>query len=78
MIVQCAAHSGAPEDRLDELILAQRLGEVVVHLGGETLFAVADHGVGREGDNGCRRDDVVALPFADLGRGFEAALCDVR
>ena len=74
MIVECAAHSGAPEDRLDELVLTQGLGEVVVHLGGETLFAVADHGVGGEGDDGRGGDDVVALPFADFGCGFEAAL----
>ena len=78
VVVDVAIHSGAAQDRLDELVLPERFAEVVVHLRGEALFAVADHGVGRESDDGCRRDDVVALPFADLGRGFEAALCDVR
>lgn len=74
VVVEVPAHGCAAQDRLDELVLAEGFAEVIVHLGGEALFAVADHGVRGERDDGRRRDGVVALPFAYLGCRFEAAL----
>jgi hypothetical protein len=59
---------------LDELVLLERLGDVFVHLGLDALLSVANHGVGCEGNDGRTADNVVALPFADVGCGFKTTL----
>jgi hypothetical protein len=51
VLVQRAADSRTSQNSLDELILPQRLGKVIIHLSRETLLAVANHGVGSEGDD---------------------------
>lgn len=71
-----ASHGSAPQDGLDELVLPQWLGEVVVHLCGQTLLAIANHGVRRQRNNGRRRDGVVAFPLTDLCSSLESTLYD--
>jgi hypothetical protein len=74
VLVEVVAHGRAAQNRLDELVLAEGFTKVVVHLRREALFAVANHGVCGERNDWGGGDDVVALPFADLGCGFEASL----
>lgn len=89
-VVDTAADCCAPEDSLDELVLAKGFGEVVlvslawskgvgvgathVHLRRDTFLTVTNHGVGSERNDGGRRDAVPALPFTDLGCSLEATL----
>lgn len=93
-VVDATAYGCASEDSLDELVLAEGFGEVVlvllvyikvlvvgathVHLRRETLLTVTNHGVGSEGDNGGRWDTVLALPFANLPCSFETSLDDCQ
>lgn len=75
MLEHCAAHGSAFEDRLDELVLLEGFGEVLVHLVLEAGFAVADHGVGCQGDDGGAGEGVGGFEGADFFRGLEAAFC---
>ena len=93
-VVDATAYGCASEDSLDELVLAEGFGEVVlvllacskmvvigvthVHLRRETLLTVTNHGVGSEGDDGGGWDTVLALPFADLPCSFETSLGDCQ
>ncbi len=75
LLEELATERSAFEDRLDEVVLLQRLGEVLVHLGLDALLAISHHGVRCEGNDGCPLAAEAPLVFANLGRGFEAALC---
>jgi hypothetical protein len=44
---QRAAERRAFEDRLDEMVLLQGFGQILVHLSLDTLLSVTHHGVGR-------------------------------
>lgn len=48
-----------------------------VHLGRETLFTIANHGVRCESNNRRRRDAVLTLPFSNFGCRFETALGNI-
>lgn len=74
LLEELPAQRGALEDRLDQVILLERLGEVLVHLRLDATLAVAHHGVGREGDDGGALGAEAALVLADLGRGLETTL----
>jgi hypothetical protein len=48
-------------------------GYTYVHLGGETFLAIADHGVGGEGNDRRRRNTILVLPLSDLSCSFETS-----
>lgn len=73
---QGAAEGGTLEDRLYQVVLLQRLRQVLVHLCLDALFTVTHHRMRREGDNGRPLRSQAALVLADLARGFETTLSE--
>ena len=63
--VEATVNDGPPQ-----ILVPQRLGDVIIHTGGQALIAVAFECVGGEGDDG----DVAArlgLALANRGRGLQ-------
>ena len=75
LLEQLAPEGRALENGLDEMVLLQWLGQVLVHLRLNALLPVAHHGVCRQGDDGCALAAQAALVFADLAGSFETTLC---
>jgi hypothetical protein len=73
-VIHATAESRTSQNSLDELILPQWLGEVVIHLRRETFLPIANHGVSGQSDDWCRWENVVTLPLANLRSSFETTL----
>lgn len=52
VVIERTTMSGVSQNCLDELIWPQGLGHVIIHLSGKALFAITDHGVRCQCDDG--------------------------
>ena len=55
-----------------QFLNAHRLGDVVIHARGETLFAVPFHRIGGHGHNAKRRQPLFSFALPNPSRGFVA------
>lgn len=74
LLQKLAAESGAFENRLNEMVLLEWLGQVLVHLCLDTLFAIAHHGMCGKCNNRSALGTEAAFILTNLGRSFESAL----
>src|SRR5512137_1018172 len=69
-VMSCSLACLHAVERLDQLLDADRLGDVVVHAGGQAHLAVAGHGVGGHRDDARAR---ILWPLrGDAARSLEA------
>jgi len=74
LLQELSPESGTLENGLDEVVLLERLGQVLVHLGLDALLAITHHGVGCERDDGSALTAQAPLILANLGCGLKTAL----
>jgi hypothetical protein len=74
LLQQLPAKSGALEDRLDQVILLQRLGQVLIHLCLDTPLPITHHGMGCQRNDGRPLGTETPLVLADLACGLKTAL----
>lgn len=76
LLKKLSSKSGALENRLNEVVLLQRLREVLVHLGLDALFTITHHGVSRQGNDRRSVRALGLLILANLAGGLETTLVD--
>lgn len=74
LLKQWPAEGGAFENCLYQMVLLQRLREVLIHLCLDTLLAITHHGVRCEGNDGGSVSTHALLVLANLARGLKATL----